>query len=253
MYSPPPPIEGRYYRQFCAYLRPLLPPPPENTEEARASRDQLAMDAVVALYPVDEHEAFLAMRVVAMGIHADDALRLAVLATDPMVQYRCRAQAASMARQADTLLRTLLRIQDKRDKQIAQKHPAAMERAGYWFRPISVPEPEPEPPPPPPPPPPSEEPDEDGQPVLTQAQIDAETDLYAAMYPDRVKRILAAGGLPRDLDFGPPDDVIVATLLRRNGGMNGTGTPSLPSPAARERDVGTSASAFAPLPRSGGR
>jgi hypothetical protein len=40
------------------------------------------------------------------------------------------------------------------------------------------------------------------------------------MHPDRVRRIRAAGGLPADLDFGPPEPEIVDALLR---GANGAG------------------------------
>ena len=84
------------------------------------------------------------MAIARMGAHADDALRLAGLATaDPMEMRRCRAQATSMARQADATLRTLLRIQAARDKALAGLQPAAMERAGYWFREITVPAPAP--------------------------------------------------------------------------------------------------------------
>jgi hypothetical protein len=38
-----------------------------------------------------------------------------------------------MSRQADAMLRTLRRMQAERDKALAAMHPAAMERAGYWF------------------------------------------------------------------------------------------------------------------------
>jgi hypothetical protein len=67
-----------------------------------------------------------------MDAHAGDGLRLAGLAVnDPMEMRRCRAQATSMARQAESAVRTLLRIQDTREKQLAEMHPPAMERAGY--------------------------------------------------------------------------------------------------------------------------
>ena len=92
------------------------------------------MDAVVALHPADAFEARLAVRIVAMDAHAGDCLRSAGLAVDdPEKIRRCRAQAASMARQADAALRSLQRIQATREKQMAEMHPAAMERAGYWF------------------------------------------------------------------------------------------------------------------------
>jgi hypothetical protein len=52
------------------------------------------MDAVAALRPEDDFEARLAVRIVAMGVHADDALRSAGLAAaDPAEVRRCRAQA----------------------------------------------------------------------------------------------------------------------------------------------------------------
>ena len=90
---------------------------------------------VVALTPMDAFEARLAARIVAMDDHAADLLRLAGLHPDDAMEIRrCRAQAASMARQSDAALRSLLRIQATREKQEAAMHPAALERAGYWFR-----------------------------------------------------------------------------------------------------------------------
>src|SRR5271165_164780 len=181
---------ARYVRGLLdGYHLPLV----ADTPEARAAHDQHLMDAVAALHPEDDFEARLAVRIVAMGVHADDALRsagLAAAAADPMEVRRCRAQAVSMARQADSSLRTLRRMQADRDKALAAMHPAAMERAGYWFHEISVPAPAPAP-----------------------AELD-EVELFEAMHPDRAARIRAAGGLPPDLDFGPPEPHIVTGLLR---------------------------------------
>src|SRR5271166_5655996 len=171
------------------------------------------MDAVVALHPDDAFEARLAVRIVAMDAQCAASLHAAGLAVDdPMEMRRCQAWAASTARQSDAALRSLLRIQATREKQLEKMHPAAMERAGYWFREVTVAAPAPVPAAPPelaeaPEPWPAE-------PELTQAQLDVEVELYAAMYPDRVARIRAAGGLPADLDFGPPEPRIVAGLLR---------------------------------------
>ncbi len=162
------------------------------------------MDAVVALHPDDAFEAHLAVRVVSTGAHAGDALCEASLATDPETERQCRAQAASMTRAFDSALRALLRIQAKREKQDAEMHPAAMGRAGYWFKEVSVPAPEHDPGPPPPPAAAEAEPARD---------IEAEADMYAIMYPDRAARILAAGGLPAKLDFGPPDPELVEALV----------------------------------------
>jgi hypothetical protein len=200
-----------------------LPPPVDATPEVRAVRDMGAMDAVEALHPMDAFEARLAVRIVAMDAHAGDGLRLAGLAVDdPPEVRRCRAQGASMARQSNSALRTLLRMQATRDRQLAAMHPAAMERAGYWFREVSVPEPAA-----------SRAPADAPQPAgaqsagaqsgepwpePTQAEIDAEAERYAVIYPDRAARIRAAGGLPVRLDFGPPEPAIVAALLRDLGG-----------------------------------
>jgi hypothetical protein len=111
-----------------------------------------------------------------------------------------------MARQSDAALRALLRIQATREKQEAAMHPAAMGRAGYWFKEVSAPGPDRDPGPTPARPKP--------EPKPAPPDIDAEARLYAALYPERVARIREAGGLPPRLDFGPPEPAIVAALLR---------------------------------------
>jgi hypothetical protein len=111
-------------------------------------------------------------------------------------------------------------------------HPAAMERAGYWFREVSVPEPAASRAPADAPQPAEAQSAEarsaearsteaqsaEPWPEPTQAEIDAEAERYAVIYPDRAARIRAAGGLPVRLDFGPPEPAIVAALLRDLGG-----------------------------------
>jgi hypothetical protein len=190
-------------REAFAELCASLPPRRDETAEARAARDELAMAAVAALHPADAFEARLAVRIVAMDAHAADALRSAGLAVnDPAELRRCRAQAASMARNSDSALRELNRMQARREKLEAEMNPAAMERAGYWFRDCSVPAPESPPP-------------DEAEPQRTEAVIDAEAAKYEVMYPARAARIRAAGGLPAKLDFGPPEPDIVAALLRR--------------------------------------
>src|SRR5271168_2567905 len=94
--------------------------------------------------------------------------------------------AASMSRQSDAALRSLLRIQARREKQ----------KAGYWFKSVAVP-----------PNPPAAAPPLSDQavPLRTETRIDAEAEPYAVMYPDRAARIRSAGGLPARLDFGPPE------------------------------------------------
>lgn len=207
--TPDPDTLAANRREIFAELCGMLPPSVADTPDLRAKRDARAMAAVVALHPADDFEARLAVRIVAMDAHAGDSLRSAGLAVaDPAEMHRCRAQATSMARQADAALRSLLRIQATREKQMAAKHPAAMERAGYWFKEIVPPDPAP--------PPPATAPS-DAEPERTEADIDAEADLYVVMYPDRAERIRAAGGLPARLDFGAPGPEIVARLLRGTG------------------------------------
>jgi hypothetical protein len=202
--TPPTNPAGANYREYFAELCRELPPVPDEDLEARAARQNSAMDAVVALHPENAFETRLAVRIVSTDAHAADALRAAALAAGDAEKVRqCRAQAASMARHSDAALRALLRIQTTREKQEAAMHPAAMARAGYWFKEVSVPGPDPDPGPSPTQPKSEPEPD-----------IDAEVRLYAALYPDRVARIRAAGGLPPRLDFGPPEPEIVAALLR---------------------------------------
>jgi hypothetical protein len=198
--TPPTNPTGANYREYFAELCRELPPVPDEDLEARAARQNSAMDAVVALHPENAFETRLAVRIVSTDAHAAEALRAAALAAGDFEKVRqCRAQAASMARQSDAALRALLRIQTTREKQEAAIHPAAMARAGYWFKEVSVPGPAPSPTQP------KSEPEPD---------IDAEVRLYAALYPDRVARIREAGGLPPRLDFGPPEPEIVAALLR---------------------------------------
>ena len=198
---------GANYREYFAELCRELPPVPDEDPEARAARQNSAMDAVVALHPDNAFEARLAVRIVSTDAHAADALRSAALAAgDPERVRQCRAQAASMARQSDAALRALLRIQATREKQEAAMHPAAMGRAGYWFKEVSAPGPDRDPGPTPAQPKP--------EPKPARPDIDAEARLYAALYPERVARIREAGGLPPRLDFGPPEPAIVAALLR---------------------------------------
>ena len=206
-----PNLSGANYRETFAYLCSQLPPPPDGTPaEASAERERRAMDAVVALTPMDAFEARLAARIVAMDDHAADSLRLAGLHPDDAMEIRrCRAQAASMARQSDAALRSLLRIQATREKQEAAMHPAALERAGYWFRDISVPAP---------PPPAAVEPEP------APADTAAEARRYAVIDPDRAARIRAAGGLPADLDFGPPEPALVAALLKGENDVSSRAT-----------------------------
>jgi hypothetical protein len=156
------------------------------------------MDAVAALHPGDAFEVKLAVRIVATDAHATDSLRLAALALaagDTAERGRCLAQAASMARQSDSAYRALQRRQATRDKQLADMHPAAMQRAGWWFR--DAPEPAP------------------ASAPVAHAPFEAmtEAEQYAVMHPDRARRIRAARGLPQRCDFGPPEPELVQAIV----------------------------------------
>jgi hypothetical protein len=125
---------GPNAREIFSELCESLPKKPNDTEEVVAARARRAMETIVALNPEDSLESRLAVRVVTMDAHAADCVRTAVLATGDAAEVnRCRAQAASMARQSDSALRTLRRMQAERDKAYNEMHPAAMGRADYWF------------------------------------------------------------------------------------------------------------------------
>ncbi len=126
-------------REIFTELCDSLPRKPNDTEEAVAARARRAMETIVALNPEDALEARLAVRVVTMDAHAADCLRAAGLATGDAAEVnRCRARAAWMARLSESALRTLRRMRAERDKAYNDMHPAAMGRAGYWFKEVSV-------------------------------------------------------------------------------------------------------------------
>jgi hypothetical protein len=149
MHTLPPDFPIALAREVFARLCASLPPPREDTPEARAVRDDLAYAAVEAYYPIDAAEAELAVQIVAANAHALDALRFAGLPGKSEDEIRrCRAQGNSMLRTAQGAVRALERRQATREKAQNAMHPAAMERAGYWFKSVSMPEATPQPPPP---------------------------------------------------------------------------------------------------------
>ena len=89
-------------REVFAHLCDCLPPPRDDTPEARDARDMIAMTEVVGYDPIDMIEAMLAVRIVASEAHARDALRLVAADRNDFRHVRsCRAQAAMMMRTAD--------------------------------------------------------------------------------------------------------------------------------------------------------
>ncbi|HME24428.1 MAG TPA: hypothetical protein VKI44_24365 [Acetobacteraceae bacterium] len=196
------------YARLCRTLELL----PTDTPEARAARDDDAMNAVAALHPTDAMEARLAADIVGLEAYATDSLRLAgEYRGDLAATTRCRAQATSMFRQMRCLLRDYQRMQAERDKALLEMHPAAMERSGYWFRESVVPGPAPEPAPEPAPPPPAAPPS--AAPAKPRFEDLTAVEQFAIMYPARAAQIRAEGGLPKRLDYGPPDPEIVEGLV----------------------------------------
>jgi hypothetical protein len=180
-------------REACASLCAILPKAFPDTPEARATRDQNAMEAFNALDPADAFETDLAVQIVAAGAHAKECFHLSGAAGDDHAEARrCRAQAALMMREAQSGTRLLQRRQAEREKALKALEPRAMQRAGYWFKDVSVPAPE-------------------AEPQLTEAEQ------YAVLYPDRARRIRAAGGLPSPLDFGPPEAWLVPEIVHGTG------------------------------------
>jgi hypothetical protein len=174
-------------------------------------RNQRAITNFAHLLPETAAEAEVCVQIVAAQFQARHALRAASRpALDSAEIRRCRAQAASMMRQADSGIRTLLRLQAERVKAETAMRPAAMERAGYWFKSVSVPEPERQPAPEP------LEPMPTFQTIsVPRLEYGAMTpaERYATLYPDRATRILAEHGLPARLTFPPPNPEVVTDLL----------------------------------------
>lgn len=188
-------------REIFAELTASLPTPPDgDTPDNRARRDQAAMEAVAALRPADAFEARLAKQIVLADALMADSARLATEhRSDFTATTRHRAQANSLMREVRASLRELRRMQAESDKALAEMQPAAMQRAGWWFREATVPEPAPAPAAP------AEEPDRFAS--LSEAEQ------YAVIYPDRARRIRAAGGLPDPLDFDPLEPGKVTAIV----------------------------------------
>jgi len=119
-----------------------------------------------------------------------------------------------MMRTAQGAVRGLERRQAAREKAQDAMRPATMERAGYWFRSVSVPEE-----------PPQSPPAEAAEPV---ADLAHEADQYAIIYPRRAAQVRALGRLPNPCSYGPPSDELVHAIV--------TGT----SPTLRALDAAAS-------------
>jgi hypothetical protein len=101
--------------EYYVELGNSLPPPIDPTPEYRERRFTTAVETFNALRPANANEALLAVKVVACGMHAIDALRqVGVYHDDFAKMARCRAQAASMMRGEQSARRTLAQEQKMR-------------------------------------------------------------------------------------------------------------------------------------------
>ena len=193
-------------------LSATLPATPNETPEIRHQHMQAAIAAVASLCPVGLAEARLAARYVAADEHANECLREVNQLHDNLsMQLKCRAQSVSMARQSESALRTLLRLQALRLQRDAKSETAD---AAVWAEHIvaqamtaaltgGTPESEPAAPSP------SE---------AVEAPVEAElseVQLYEAIYPERAALIRRHGGVPANVSFGPPEPEMVQALLAR--------------------------------------
>ncbi len=118
------------YYQLIRTLQLALPPPLGDSPEDLARRDHAAIARIAALAPANAAEADLAALYVAASEQWKDCLRL-VQQPDISASWamKCRAQANSMMRQAQSALRLLLRLQAARQK--IEANSAANERAAW--------------------------------------------------------------------------------------------------------------------------
>jgi hypothetical protein len=120
--NPLPHLPAGIARHIVETLFSVLPHPASSPPQERAIREQGAINALVALRPMDAFEAHLALQVVAAEAHAGECLRLASQpGQSTQMILRCRATAASLMRQVLEGERLL-----KRQQAIAaKKSPAA--------------------------------------------------------------------------------------------------------------------------------
>ena len=192
------------YYQLVHSLRGLLPPPVTDTPEDEARRDHAAIAQVACLLPASAAEATLGAQFVAAHAHAADCLRLArKFEGDGAFFLKFTAQAASMMRQSQGAIRTLLRLQAARQKietdATAAGRAAWTEHCAAEYMAQALPGGRAASMPPPPPPEPVPEPVEDDEPVIDPIVAAEE---YAQIYPERAALIRRAGRVPDNVSFG---------------------------------------------------
>src|SRR5487761_2723593 len=121
--SPPHPatdLEIHLYYQVVYTLGGLLPPPIDDTPEARYTRDHAAKVKMEALLPVNANEVDLAAQCIAAWAQAEEMLRLGNRhADDTALMLRLNRQYASMVRTALAVHGRLMRVQAVRQKREA--------------------------------------------------------------------------------------------------------------------------------------
>ncbi len=118
------------YYQLIHSLCLTLPAPLTDSPEDLARRNHSAIARIAALCPANAAEADVAAQHVAASEQWKDSLRLAQEAdTTSYWAQKCRAQANSMMRQANSALRLLLRMQTAREKR--EKNQEAHDRAAW--------------------------------------------------------------------------------------------------------------------------
>ncbi len=105
------------FLEIIVVLRESLPAPGSGGAAARARRDRAALAAVASLLPETAAEGRVAAQFVVADAWALDCLRLArERRLEFNVTQKCRAQAASLMREAKSALRRLERMQAKRER-----------------------------------------------------------------------------------------------------------------------------------------
>ena len=210
--------DAYYYLVYT--LQSALPPPQTDTPDERLRRDHAAIAQVAGLCPANQAEALLAATFVAATAHAMDSLRSSSTAgIDLDLALKCRAQATSMMRQAQGAMRLLQNAQAARHK--IESNTVTADRAAWsehctaglmlQSMPGAAPQQYPQPAPPRPPAPepaPVIEPKPD-----PEAELLAEAETYAKIYPQRAALIRRLGRVPDDVSFGPPEPELVRLLI----------------------------------------
>lgn len=105
-----------FFNDVVHDLYTLLPRAPGETE-VRPDKVEGALDQIAGLVPFNAAEAKLAAHVVAQLAHAEDVMRETMKPDNSDERNaKLRAQSASMTRQANCTLRTLIRLQNERRK-----------------------------------------------------------------------------------------------------------------------------------------